>query len=65
MDSRTGDLYPSWESAVAAGVPARDVVEVKGAAPAVKRVAKACKDAFKRRRARQRMQRKSRRRNRR
>jgi hypothetical protein len=66
MDSRTGELYPTREAAVEAGVPEEDVVEVKGPPPAVHRVAKAVSRDARRKAARlRRMQKASRKANRR
>lgn len=36
MDTRTGDLYPSREAALEAGVPKDSVVEVAGTKKAIK-----------------------------
>lgn len=64
MDSRTGEIYPSAEAAVAAGVPAEAIVT--GPEPALRHLARMVKrDLNSRRRRRRRLQKDSRRRNRR
>lgn len=53
MDSRTGDLYPTKEAALEAGVPEAAVVEVKGTPEAVAKVAGAVAAELEHERARQ------------
>jgi hypothetical protein len=38
MDSRTGDLYPTKQAALDAGVPERYLVELAGPEPAIRTV---------------------------
>jgi hypothetical protein len=64
MDTRTGDLYPTKEAALAAGVPERDIAEVRGSKRAVGRLRMACRNENARRKAKRRAQKKSRRGNR-
>ena len=39
MDDRTGDLYPNLDAALAAGVPAKHIVQLSGAEKAIRRIA--------------------------
>jgi len=68
MDSRTGDLYPTRDAALKAGVPERYIVEVTGEKKAIEKVAGrvrfAARHESRRRKARRKMQRASRKANR-
>ena len=68
MDDRTGDLYPSKQAALDAGVPEEHVVELTGPAAAIRRVARRVRWAARhenaRRKAKRKQQKKSRRANR-
>jgi hypothetical protein len=68
MDTRTGNLYPSKEAALAAGVLAADLVEMTGEPKAIKRAARKVRMASRhenaRRKARRKQQKQSRSRNR-
>lgn len=69
MDTRTGDLYPTKEDAIAAGVPEDSLVEVSGTKKAVRglqrRVRMASRREPARRKARRQAEKRSRRANRR
>jgi hypothetical protein len=54
MDTRTGEIYPNLKEALKAGVPERDLVEVKGPAEAISRLQRAARSQGKRAAARQR-----------
>ena len=64
MDSRTGDLYPTKQDALEAGVPEDAVVEIKGHKKAVGRIRMACRETAARRKKRWKVQKASRKRNR-
>jgi hypothetical protein len=68
MDTGTGDLYPSRQAALDAGVPEDSVVEVGGTPKAVKRLQRRVRMAARgenaRRKARRKAQKRSRRANR-
>jgi hypothetical protein len=67
MDDRTGDLYPSRDAALKAGVPPQHVVELDGPEKAIKRIARrvrwAARHENQRRKARRKAQKLSRRAN--
>jgi hypothetical protein len=67
MDDRTGDLYPSKQAALDAGVPREHVVEIVGTEEAIRRVARRVRYAARhenaRRKAKRKQQKKSRRAN--
>lgn len=69
MDTRTGDLYPSRQAALDAGVPEDSVVEVAGTQKAIRglqrRVRMASRHVKARRKARRQAEKRSRRANRR
>lgn len=64
MDTRTGETYPTKQAALDAGVPERDIAEVRGHARAVGRLRMACKNEHKRRKAKRQAQKAARRANR-
>jgi hypothetical protein len=68
MDTRTGDLYPTLQAALDAGVPKDSVVEVAGTKKAIKglqrRVRMAARSENARRKARRKAEKRSRRANR-
>lgn len=64
MDTRNGDTYPSRTSALEAGVPAAAIAEVRGPKRAIGRVRMACRRQWQLRKARRKVEKASRRRNR-
>lgn len=58
MDDRTGDLYPSKQAALAAGVPEKHVVEIVGTEEAIRRVARRVRYAARHENARRKAKRK-------
>lgn len=64
MDTRTGDLYPTKQAALDAGVPEEYVVEITGPKKAVGRLKRLARNANARRIARRRQQKMSRKDNR-
>lgn len=63
MDTRTGEMYPTKQAALAAGVPELDIAELFGSTRAVGRIRRAVKAqvANRRRKAQRRQQKASRR----
>ena len=62
MDSRTGDLYPSKQAALDAGVPEQEIVEMTGTGAAIERVSRRVRMASRleaKRRSRRRAQQKA------
>ena len=58
MDDRTGDLYPSKQAALDAGVPKEHVVEIVGSKEAIQRVARRVRWAARHENARRKARRK-------
>ena len=46
MDSRTGDLYPTRDAALKAGVPEKDLLMVQGEREAINRVSEVLREKF-------------------
>lgn len=65
MDTRNGELYQSRQAALDAGVPERDIAEVRGSKRAIGRLRMAARNEGKRRATRRTQQKASRKTNRR
>lgn len=65
MDARTGDLYPSKQAALEAGVPEEDIAEIKATEKVIKRVGHAIQRLynFEKAKRKRKIQRESRKRN--